>query len=68
MVRRNIPLWSQSGMIVIIVTTASKAGERGLMLYEIDPEKIIQLKSAGTAVTYRSAGQFSKLQVMQLKQ
>lgn len=50
--RRNIPLWSQSGMIAITARTGNKLGERRVMLYEIDPVKIVQLKSAENPVTY----------------
>lgn len=40
-------------MIAITVSTGNKpGGKRRLMLYEIDPEKIAELKSAETLLTY----------------
>lgn len=39
-------------MIGITAKTGNKLGERRVMLYEIDPVKIVQLKSAENPVTY----------------
>lgn len=39
-------------MIAITARTGNKLGERRVMLYEIDPVKIVQLKSAENPVTY----------------
>lgn len=39
-------------MIGITAKTGNKLGERRVMVYEIDPVKIVQLKSAENPVTY----------------
>lgn len=46
-------------MIAITARTGNKLGERRVMLYEIDPVKIVQLKSAENPVTYCLVCHFS---------